>query len=212
MLTASYTAASFADKNVGNGKSVSVTGIAVSGADSGNYTANTTAFTTANISAAIIIVSANDTNRPYGTPNPAFTARYNGFVTGEDCQVLSGSPGLSTEATMNSPVGSYPIEVSQGTLSSDNYTFSLTHGMLTVIEVPPVLMISYVTGTGGQTNGINLYCAGLSPGGTYHIQASTDLVQWAQMVTLPAAQDGTINFTDTNAAQYPTRFYRLAGN
>ena len=34
----SYTSASFADKNVGNGKPVSVSGIAISGADAGNYT------------------------------------------------------------------------------------------------------------------------------------------------------------------------------
>jgi hypothetical protein len=41
-LTTSYTVAGFGDKNVGTNKTVSVSGIAVSGADSGNYTANTT--------------------------------------------------------------------------------------------------------------------------------------------------------------------------
>ena len=41
-------AASFADKNVGTGKAVSVTGITISGADAGNYTLfNTTASTSA---------------------------------------------------------------------------------------------------------------------------------------------------------------------
>jgi hypothetical protein len=51
-LTASYTTASFASKNAGAAKSISVSGIAVSGVDSGNYTANTTASATANITAA----------------------------------------------------------------------------------------------------------------------------------------------------------------
>ena len=50
VVTAAYTSASFADKNVGNGKPVSVSGISISGADAGNYTLlNTTASTTANI-------------------------------------------------------------------------------------------------------------------------------------------------------------------
>ena len=39
--------AAFVDKNVGNGKTVIVTGLGLTGADSGNYTVNTTATTTA---------------------------------------------------------------------------------------------------------------------------------------------------------------------
>ena len=37
-LSTSYTSASFADKNVGTAKTVSVSGIAISGADAANYT------------------------------------------------------------------------------------------------------------------------------------------------------------------------------
>src|SRR6266404_8399396 len=37
-VTASFTSASFADKKVGTAKAVSVTGIAIAGADAGNYT------------------------------------------------------------------------------------------------------------------------------------------------------------------------------
>src|SRR5262249_10271140 len=40
-LTASYTTATFADKNVGTAKSVSVSGISISGTDAANYSANT---------------------------------------------------------------------------------------------------------------------------------------------------------------------------
>src|SRR6185503_8148029 len=48
-LNTSYTSASFADKNVGAGQTVNVSGIAVTGADAANYSANTTATTTADI-------------------------------------------------------------------------------------------------------------------------------------------------------------------
>jgi len=47
-LTAT-TSASFANKNVGTSKPVSVSGISISGTDAGNYTANISTTTTANI-------------------------------------------------------------------------------------------------------------------------------------------------------------------
>ena len=49
VFTDSYTAASFSDPNIGFGKPVSVSGISLSGLDAGNYTFNTTASTTADI-------------------------------------------------------------------------------------------------------------------------------------------------------------------
>src|SRR2546425_685396 len=64
-LSTSYTSASFANKNVGTVKTVSVTGIAISGADAANYTANTTATTTANITARALSVSASGVNKGY---------------------------------------------------------------------------------------------------------------------------------------------------
>jgi filamentous hemagglutinin family protein len=54
-ITVAYTTATFADKNVGSGKPVTVNGISLSGTGMGNYTlANTTATTTAAISPASI--------------------------------------------------------------------------------------------------------------------------------------------------------------
>ena len=191
---------------------MTVTGIFATGADSGNYFLNVSAVTAANITAATLTVTANDTNRPYGTLNPAFTVRYDGFVNGEDTNVLSGSPVLSTLATTNSPVGVYPIQISRDTLSSANYFFILIGGNLTIVEVPSVLTISYVTGTGGQTNQVNLYSAGLAPGGTYHVQASADLQQWDEIATTQSAPDGTLTYTDADVPSHPIRFYRLSSN
>src|SRR5205814_4787202 len=69
-LSASYTSASFANKNIGAAKTVSVSGIAISGTDAANYTANTTATTTADITARSLTVSATGVNRVYdGTTN-----------------------------------------------------------------------------------------------------------------------------------------------
>ena len=65
-LTYSYTSANFLDKNVGNGKTVNVTGISIGGLDAGNYSvASTSAITTANITRRALDVFASGTNRVY---------------------------------------------------------------------------------------------------------------------------------------------------
>src|SRR5439155_6284195 len=63
--------ASFANKNVGTGKTVSVTGIAISGTDAGDYTVNTTASTTANIGARPLTVTAHGVGKVYDGTNAA---------------------------------------------------------------------------------------------------------------------------------------------
>ena len=63
VFTDSYTAATFADKNVGTGKTVSVSGISISGTDAGNYTFNTTATTTADITQRSLTVTASGVNK-----------------------------------------------------------------------------------------------------------------------------------------------------
>jgi hypothetical protein len=55
---------------------------------------------------------------------------FDGFVNGEKQDVLDELPVISTTATQNSGVGSYPITLSGG--SDDNYRFVLQPGALTV--------------------------------------------------------------------------------
>ena len=79
-ITDSYTAASFADKNVGNNKTVSVSGISISGADAGNYTLSSTiASTMANIIATppSVLVSNLFVNQSQAFSEMATT--YNGI-------------------------------------------------------------------------------------------------------------------------------------
>src|SRR5206468_4875415 len=65
VFTDSYTSASFADKNVANGKTVTVTGISISGTDAGNYTANTSTTATADITPRTLHVTATADNKGY---------------------------------------------------------------------------------------------------------------------------------------------------
>src|SRR5205807_1444939 len=50
---------------VGTGKTISVTGDSISGTDAGNYTFNTTAIATADITARALTVSATGVNKIY---------------------------------------------------------------------------------------------------------------------------------------------------
>jgi len=65
VLTISYAAASFANKNVGTAKPVSVSGISVTGATAGNYTFNATASASADITARLITVAAIASSKIY---------------------------------------------------------------------------------------------------------------------------------------------------
>src|SRR5439155_331374 len=84
LLTDAYVAASFADKNVGTAKPVSVSGISISGADAANYTFNTTAATTADITARALTVSATGANKVYDGTTVATVTLSDDHLLGDD--------------------------------------------------------------------------------------------------------------------------------
>jgi hypothetical protein len=152
VLTASYGAAAFADKTVGTGKSVDVSGISISGTDAVNYSLfSATAATTANITQRPLTVTADNKSRAYGAANPDFTATYTGFASGENLgnSGVSGEPSLTTAATTNSPLGNYPIVAAIGTLAAVNYSFNCVNGTLTV-TVGPMAQVRVETAANGN--------------------------------------------------------------
>jgi hypothetical protein len=155
VLTDSFTTAAFADQNAGTNKPVTVSGIAISGGDAGNYTlANTTATTTATITQAHLTVRASDATRTYGDANPSFGASFSGFVNGESLATsgVAGAPDLTTTATPASPVGTYAIAVAQGSLAAANYDFTFVDGTLTVSEASLTVRADAGSRTYGAAN------------------------------------------------------------
>jgi hypothetical protein len=123
------------------------------------------------VNPAIMTVAADDKTRMYSLTNPVLTASYNGFVNNEHTNVLNGSPVLGTTANSGSPVGSYPINISQGTLSSANYSFTFTNGTLTVTSAPTPMILSI-----GLTNQIVTVAWSSVGGATYGLQNTTNLI------------------------------------
>ena len=130
-LNTSYTSASFANKNAGPGKAVSVSGISVTGTDSGNYTFNTTASTTATIAPRPITVSAEAKSKLFGDPDPALTYQVSGgpLVSGESFTgLLSRDPG-EAPGQYNITLGT--VHVSDGN-NGDNYLITYNGAKLTI--------------------------------------------------------------------------------
>src|SRR5262249_21781337 len=83
--------ANFSDKNVGNNKTVTVNAFVLSGADAGNYQVPSPVYTTANITAQALTLTADNKQVEYLQPNPTFTVTGAGFATGDTVASLSGT-------------------------------------------------------------------------------------------------------------------------
>jgi hypothetical protein len=95
-----------------------------------------------NVMKASLTITADTRVKLFGDPNPSLTFTPTGFVNGDTASVLSGVPSLTTTATQSSPVGSYPITITQNTLTAADYAFSFVNGTL---NITPLIFVE--TGT-----------------------------------------------------------------
>ena len=130
-LTATYSSAVFANKNVGTGKTVTVSGIQVSGADAGNYSlSSTTANTSANINGLTLSVTATGVNRAYnGTTNATVTLSDN-RVSGDSITVSYTIASFADKNAGNGKTVSV-TGISLGGSSATNYTLANTDATTT---------------------------------------------------------------------------------
>ncbi|MDO8065521.1 YDG domain-containing protein [Janthinobacterium sp. SUN206] len=130
-LSISSNAAQFADKNAGQGKTVRVDGIRLSGLDAGNYVANAAAAARADITQAKLTVTVNNAEKDQGRPNPVFDVGYAGLLGGDSvASELRGELLFSTEAGAGSPAGNYKVAAAGQT--SNNYAIGYVAGSLKV--------------------------------------------------------------------------------
>ncbi|WP_215408138.1 YDG domain-containing protein [Janthinobacterium sp. JC611] len=130
-LTIASNGASFSDKNAGVGKTVTVAGIRLSGADAGNYVVNGSASTTATISQAALTVKVDNAEKDQGRANPDFRASYSGLLGGDTLAAeVNGNLAFSTPATTASAAGNYLVSASGQ--ASNNYALNYVDGVLKV--------------------------------------------------------------------------------
>jgi filamentous hemagglutinin family protein len=95
------------------------------------------------ITPAPLSVTANDSSRAFGAPNPPFTASFAGFRLGDTLASLTGTLTFSTPATSASPAGAYPI--TPAGVASPNYVITFIDGTLSVFGGPPPVAPTPVT-------------------------------------------------------------------
>ena len=123
----------FANKNVGVGKAVTVSGYTISGADAGNYNIIQPKGLVADITARALTITADNITRLYGLSNPLLTYSVGGMgLASGDTLATVFTGALATAAVVSSPAGSYAI--TQGTLATNsNYIITtFNNGVLTV--------------------------------------------------------------------------------
>ncbi|MEP2285985.1 MAG: YDG domain-containing protein, partial [Nitratireductor sp.] len=129
-----YANGAYADKNAGTGKKVSVSGLALTGADAGNYrlASSSVSNTIGVITPAPLTVTAKDDSKVYD--GNAYAGgngvTYSGFAGSDDASDLSGSIAYGGTAQGAVNVGGYTLTVSG--LSSSNYDISFAPGTLTI--------------------------------------------------------------------------------
>lgn len=123
VFTSAYTTASFADKTVANNKPVSVSGISISGTDAGNYTANTTAATTANITARDLHVTAAGVNKVYDGLTTA-TVNLSSDKIAADALTLSYGSATFASKAVGSGIGISVTGISVGGSDAGNYNLA----------------------------------------------------------------------------------------
>jgi len=88
------------------------------------------------------------------------------------------------------------------------------HGMMTaspraIGPLPGTLQLDATTMGSNGTVALTLQQA--TPGASYAIQVSTNLINWVSLATNVAGVDGVLQFNDTNAGGFTQRFYRALG-
>jgi len=106
--------------------------------DTAKYT-TTTATVPLVVNKVPLTLISNNATSIYGQLPDGFTVSYVGFVNNDSATALSGTPKISTSANVQSPVGVYPMVISQGDLSAVNYTFTFLTGVLTVTPAQPII-------------------------------------------------------------------------
>jgi hypothetical protein len=97
------------------------------------------------VAQAQLTITADNKTKVYGSPLPTLTASYSGFVNGDTTTSLTTPPTVSTTATANSNVGTYPISAS-GAVDPD-YTINYVAGSLSVTPATPTVSVADAGGT-----------------------------------------------------------------
>ncbi len=150
VVTLAYTSATFGDENVGNNKTVTVNGITLSGTSAANYTFNTAASTTANITPFSLTVSATANNKVYNANNNATVTLTSNAFAGDNLTLAYISATFNDKTVASGKA----VSVSGISLSGTdvgNYTFNTA--AITTASITPFALTVTANGNNKAYNG-----------------------------------------------------------
>jgi hypothetical protein len=147
-------------------------------------------------------------------------------LAASDLVALAGNPAnypLSVTAVSATSTNGSPVSLSGGTitytpvaLGSDQFTYTLSDGNGGT-ATGTVTVVTGTYGIGGQVSGIALTGGAVTltltgiPGYKYHVQVSTNLTGWNDVLITNAPAGGVFQF-NSNASPIPDAYYRLMWN
>ncbi|MBD8051741.1 YDG domain-containing protein, partial [Limnohabitans radicicola] len=184
-------AGAFAQANVGTNLNYSVSNLALSGGDSGNYylTGGTTfSGSNGNITPATLTYVATVATSTYGSTPQVNAGSVTGFVPGDNLvNATTGTLLFSTTATGSSNVGTHAVTGSGLTANNGNYTFVQAPANTTALTINPAPL---------TVSGTKVYDGN---GNFSHTQMSVAGAQNGEAVTLTA---GSATASGSGAGAY----------
>jgi hypothetical protein len=154
----------FADKNVGMAKSVTVSGISLTGTDAKNYTSNASASSTANITAKGLTVLAVGQNKVYdGNTTDTLSLSSIGVVKGDNLLLAGNGSFVDANAGTSKPVYVTGITITGSDVG--NYSLNNTTASTTASIAQKVITVQAI-GTdkiydGNTSDQVNLSSSGV---------------------------------------------------
>lgn len=143
---------------------------------------------------SVLTIQIQDVTREYGDTNPSFSyIVLNGRI--------SGTPELTTTATITSPVGSYPITAERGSITTDDYL--VNNGTLTITKAPLKITVENVTINKGETvpTSFTITYSGFKNGETEAVLTQQPVVTCKAVADSPAGTYA-INVSGGEATNY----------
>jgi hypothetical protein len=163
----------------------------VSGTAASDYNAEVEG-STLTVRRAQLLLAAVGYSTIYGqTPPPPTRYTLTGFVNGDTESVVSGAPILSTNVTAKTPVGSfYPIAISRGTLSAENYGFArrYTGGIAVERALLTVIANNLTMTQGGAVPPLTYTMTGFVNGDTASVVAGAPVLSTTATASSPPGQ------------------------
>ncbi|WP_341837699.1 MBG domain-containing protein [Chitinophaga pollutisoli] len=162
---------------------------------------------TVNINKADLSIIADDKSMTQGDVLPALTLRFVGFQYGEQENVLTAQPRITTTATRNSLPGEYDITITGAT--SPNYAITFVKGTMTVLPRPKLQQTIDFPAITGKTYGNALFAPGATATSTLTVAYHTTTPTVVEIVNGRVKIVGTGNASVT-ASQAGNNDYEAA--